>query len=44
MRDKLIHRYFGVKWEIVWDVVKSKIPQLKEKIEGILEEMEKGCD
>lgn len=42
LRDKLIHRYFGVKWEIVWDVVRSKIPQLKEKIESILEEMKKG--
>jgi uncharacterized protein with HEPN domain len=42
LRDKLIHRYFGVKWEIVWDVVKSKIPQLKERIEGILKEMERG--
>jgi len=42
LRDKLIHRYFGVKWEIVWDVVKSKIPQLKERIEGILRELERG--
>jgi len=42
LRDKLIHRYFGVKWEIVWDIVRSKIPQLKEKIEDILEEMERG--
>ncbi|GAG07835.1 unnamed protein product [marine sediment metagenome] len=42
LRDKLVHRYFGVKWEIVWDVVKSKIPQLKERIEGVLEEMERG--
>lgn len=42
LRDKLIHKYFGVKWEIVWDVVKSKIPQLKERIEGVLEEMERG--
>lgn len=41
MRDKLIHGYFGVNWEIVWDVVRSKIPQLKEKSEGILEEMER---
>ena len=42
LRDKLIHRYFGVKWEIVWDIVRSKISQLKEKIEDILEEMERG--
>ena len=37
MRDKLIHEYFGVDYTIVWDVVKNKIPQLKEKIKRILE-------
>ena len=42
LRDKLIHRYFGVKWEIVWDVVKNQIPELKERIEGILKELERG--
>ena len=40
MRDKLIHRYFGVKWEIVCDVVESKIHQIKQKIEDILKEIE----
>jgi len=40
LRDKLIHRYFGVKWEIVWDVVESKIPQIKQKFEDILKEIE----
>jgi uncharacterized protein with HEPN domain len=42
LRDKLVHRYFGVQWEIVWDVVKNKIPQLKRRIEGILRELERG--
>ena len=36
-RDILIHDYFGVDWEIVWDIVQTKLPQLKEDIEGILE-------
>ena len=26
MRDKLIHDYFGIDYEIVWDVVANKIP------------------
>lgn len=26
MRDRLIHDYFGVDYEIVWDVVKNHIP------------------
>lgn len=28
MRDKLIHAYFGVDYDIVWDVVTRKIPAL----------------
>ncbi|MBI3282565.1 DUF86 domain-containing protein [Candidatus Curtissbacteria bacterium] len=36
MRDRLIHRYFGVDFEIVWDVVKNEIPKLKEQISAIL--------
>jgi uncharacterized protein with HEPN domain len=28
MRDKLIHDYFGVDYEIVWDVIKNEIPKL----------------
>ena len=28
MRDRLIHDYLGVDYEIVWDVVTSKIPNL----------------
>jgi uncharacterized protein with HEPN domain len=36
MRDKLIHDYFGVDYEIVWDVVSNKIPALAQEIESIL--------
>ncbi|MDI6807725.1 MAG: DUF86 domain-containing protein [Candidatus Eisenbacteria bacterium] len=35
LRDKLIHQYFGVKLDIVWDVIKNKLPRLKEQIENI---------
>ncbi len=38
MRDRLIHGYFGVDYELVWDVVQEKIPALKRQIEAILEE------
>ncbi len=31
MRDKLIHDYFGIDYDIVWDVVTNKIPVLKKK-------------
>jgi uncharacterized protein with HEPN domain len=40
MRDKVIHFYFGVNWDIVWRVAKDNLPVLKEKIEGILKEIE----
>lgn len=36
MRDKLIHDYFGVDYEIVWDVVDNKIPAPAKEIEMIL--------
>lgn len=32
MRDKLIHGYFGIKWELVWGTVKNKIPELKNQL------------
>ena len=37
MRDRLIHRYFGVDYEIVWDVVVNKIPALSQAIRHIIE-------
>ena len=33
MRDKVIHAYFGVKTERIWEVVKRDIPGLKPKFE-----------
>jgi len=36
LRDKIIHHYFGIKWSIVWSIIKDKIPELKEKIDGII--------
>jgi uncharacterized protein with HEPN domain len=36
MRDRLIHGYFGVDYDIVWDVVTTKIPALQQAVEHIL--------
>lgn len=36
MRDRLIHGYFAVDFEIVWDVVENKIPALFEQLQQIL--------
>jgi len=38
MRDKLIHDYFGIDYDIVWDVVTNKIPGLHQKVKKILGE------
>ena len=35
-RNVVIHEYFGVDLEIVWTIVKENLPELKEKIELIL--------
>ena len=36
MRDKLIHHYFGVDYDLIWDVIENLIPKLKETIKLIL--------
>ncbi|MCA1959394.1 MAG: DUF86 domain-containing protein [Desulfomonile sp.] len=36
MRDRLIHGYFGVDYEIVWDVVQSRIPELRNQLKRVL--------
>ena len=36
MRDKLIHDYFGVDYDIVWDVAANKAGPLCDQIEEIL--------
>lgn len=42
MRDKLIHEYFGVKLELVWETVKNRLPELKEQICNISKEINKN--
>lgn len=36
MRDRLIHSYFGVDYELVWDVLQNKIPELQRDISAML--------
>jgi len=36
MRDRLIHFYFGVDYELVWGTIKKRIPEVKSLIKGIL--------
>ncbi|MGQ0675090.1 MAG: HepT-like ribonuclease domain-containing protein [Rhodospirillales bacterium] len=34
MRDRLIHHYISVNWEIVWRVVTDELPKLKAALTG----------
>ena len=35
LRDILIHFYFGIDDEIVWDVIQNKLPELEKQIREI---------
>lgn len=36
LRDILIHEYFGIDLDIIWDVVETKLPSLAERVAAIL--------
>ena len=36
IRNKIIHHYFGIDYDIVWDIVITDIPVLKEWVEIII--------
>jgi uncharacterized protein with HEPN domain len=38
MRDKLVHEYFGINHELLWDVLEREIPALATRIDQILDE------
>jgi uncharacterized protein with HEPN domain len=40
MRDKLIHDYFGVDYDIIWKTIKDKLPQFSEDIKKLILEQE----
>ena len=35
-RDKMIHHYFGVNLDIVWNIIKKDLPDLKDKISKLI--------
>ena len=40
MRNILVHHYFQIDPELVWDAVESELPLLKERIEEILAKLD----
>lgn len=39
MRNILVHRYYNVDLNIVWLVVEQNLPELKGKVQAILQEL-----
>jgi uncharacterized protein with HEPN domain len=42
MRDRLIHGYFGVDHDLVWEVATQKIPELRIALRRILDDPSQG--
>jgi len=40
LRHRLIHGYFIVDYDIVWNIIKKELPDLKTKIKEILKDLE----
>lgn len=39
LRNKVTHEYFGIDYEIIWDVVSLHLPQLRQEVEELLKEI-----
>lgn len=39
LRNIVVHEYFGIDFEVIWGIIKSDIPDLKTKIENILNQL-----
>lgn len=40
LRDVLIHKYFGVDYEMIWDIISNELPDLKNSIEKIFNSLQ----
>ncbi|MEP0762352.1 MAG: DUF86 domain-containing protein, partial [Chloroflexota bacterium] len=38
MRDRLIHLYFGIDYELVWKTIEERLPEVKLQVTRILQE------
>lgn len=42
IRDKLVHQYFGVKYDVLWKTIRNRLPQIKPQIISILKQTSEG--
>lgn len=39
LRDKIIHFYHGIDYELIWEIIKYHLPPLKPKLNKVLEKL-----
>ena len=39
MRDKCIHDYFGIDYEVVWTAIKNELPMIRLQVQSLLGEL-----
>ncbi len=39
LRDILVHEYFGIDLEVLWDIIENKLPLLKKQIKRVLKDV-----
>jgi len=44
LRHRIVHDYFGIDLEIIWEIIKKELTRLKQKISKIKEILENGED
>ncbi len=42
VRDRLIHHYFGVNLDVIWEIVSVELDKVALQVEGILKELKEG--
>ncbi len=44
MRNRLIHDYFGVNYDVVWTIIQEDLPSLKNHVQFILKNLDKSAE
>lgn len=44
MRNRLIHAYFAVDLDIIWDTLRTNLPPMIPELQRILQEMPEDCE
>ena len=44
MRDKLVHEYFGIRYDVVWETIELRLPSLRVAIKQILDKLDKEME